>query len=277
LLGLDADQHVAALANASVQSAGLVETLGTMSKSISVGNAARNGMLSALLAREGYGGPPDPLAGDRGFLAVYAEAMKPDELLSELGERWEIATNTYKPYPAGIVLHPVIEACIQLYNSQGLRSEDVEEVRLSGHPLLRQRADRPQVSTGRLSQVSAQHAIAIALRRGQAGLAEFSDEAVTETLRDGIRPRVVFIDDASRAVDSVLFSATTVDGQRCEFDITCAKGGSLNPMSDTDLEAKLDTACAYRGLSLDCGAIADAVWSLDAAENAAGFMPLLSA
>ena len=44
---------------------------------------------------------------------------------------------------------------------------------LTGHPLLRQRTDRPGVATGRESQVSAQHAAAIVLMRGRAGLAEF--------------------------------------------------------------------------------------------------------
>jgi 2-methylcitrate dehydratase PrpD len=56
-LRLSENEIVWALGNASVQAGGLVETLGTMSKSISVGNAARNGLLSALLARRRFLGP----------------------------------------------------------------------------------------------------------------------------------------------------------------------------------------------------------------------------
>ena len=63
LLGLSEEQFGWALGNASAQAAGLVETLGTMSKSISVGNAARNGMTSALLAAEDFSGPAKPLEG----------------------------------------------------------------------------------------------------------------------------------------------------------------------------------------------------------------------
>ena len=54
LLGLSRQQLVWALGTASAQASGLVETLGTMAKSVSMGNAARNGILSALLAREGF-------------------------------------------------------------------------------------------------------------------------------------------------------------------------------------------------------------------------------
>ena len=70
----------------------------------------------------------------------------------------------------------------------GLRSKDVVKIEPTGHPLLWERADRTHVTTGQLLQISAQHAIAIALRRGKAGLREFDDEAVTETLRDENRP-----------------------------------------------------------------------------------------
>ncbi len=275
LIGLSAEQYAWAIGNASAQACGLVETLGSMSKSISVGNAARNGILSALLAKEGFSGPADPLAGERGFLRVYTDQTALDPMTDGLGEVWEIAKNTYKPYPAGIVLHPVIEACIKLHNDVGLRSEDVDKVELTGHPLLRQRTDRPDVTTGRLSQVCAQHAIAIALRRGKAGVPEFNDDAVSETLRDGIRPNITFIDDESRAIEFVHMRVQTRQGQVHDIEVAAAKGGPTNPMTDGDIEDKLAELAAYRGFTRDVRAIADAVWSLDGSENAADIMSLV--
>jgi 2-methylcitrate dehydratase PrpD len=274
LAGGREEEFVWAMGNAAAQASGLVETLGTMSKSISVGNAARNGIVSALLAGQGYSGPDDPLWGTRGFLRVYSDEPGVGRLLDGLGEQWEIAKNTYKPYPAGIVLHPVIEACIRLHVGDGVRSEDVTHVSLTGHPLLRQRADRPDVTTGRLSQVSAQHAIAIALRRGKAGLAEFSDDAVGETLRDGIRPRITFVDDPARAIEAVSLAVVTRDGRTLAIDITAAKGGPRNPMTDVELEQKLRDLAAFRGFEGDVGAIADALWGLDNADTAASVMQL---
>ena len=75
LLGLEADQVVWALGNASTQSGGLCECLGWPAKSVSVGNAARNGLLSALLADKGFSGPAEPIAGAQGWLAAMASAQ----------------------------------------------------------------------------------------------------------------------------------------------------------------------------------------------------------
>ncbi len=86
--------------------------------------------------------------------------------------------DAYKPYPCGVVLNPVIEACLALQARAGFDPAEIQSIKVTGHPLLRQRTDRPAVLTGRESQVSAQHAVAIALSTGRAGLEEFSDAAV---------------------------------------------------------------------------------------------------
>ncbi len=268
LLGLTEEQHCWSLGNASAQSSGLVETLGTMSKSISVGNAARNGIVSALLAGEGFSGPVAPLEGPRGFLPVYADAPDFDAIVGNLGKNWQIATNTYKPYPVGVVLNPVIEACLDLYNVPGLKIDEICEVELTGHPLLRQRADRPLVQTGRESQVSAQHAIAIVLRRGIAGLSEFNDNAVAESERDGIRPPIRFVDDESYDIDSVRVVLQMRDGSRHLREIKNTVGGSQNPMSDQQLQDKLTQLAQHSGFAGDIPALADALWSLETLPDA---------
>lgn len=167
LLGLDRRRLIAAISAAAAQAAGLVETLGTMAKSVSVGNAARGGLLAALLAQAGLDGPAAPLSGTRGFARVFADPPDLAALVDGLGARWEFGGNTYKPYPVGVVLNPVIDACLRL-RGEGLAWDDTVRVTLRGHPLLRQRTDRPDATTGRESQVSAQHAIAVALKTGAA-------------------------------------------------------------------------------------------------------------
>lgn len=270
-------QFTFAIANASAQSAGLVETLGTMSKSISVGNAARNGLTSALLAAADFSGPTAPLEGARGFLPVYADEPDVGALVDGLGEVWEIAKNTYKPYPVGVVLNPIIEACLDLHAKGSVAIEDIAAIELIGHPLLQQRADRPDVTSGRESQVSAQHAIAIALRRGRAGLAEFSDAAVAETLRDNIRPAISFFDDTSYDIERVRIVIKTYGGNSQTIDINDTRGGSFNPLTDTDLVTKLANLAEYGGFDREVRPLADAVWSLDIADDAGSVMQLASA
>ena len=55
-----------------------------------------------------------PVLGIFVLLHVFGTGVRLEELVGGLGERWEILANTYKPYPCGVVLNPVIEACLDL-------------------------------------------------------------------------------------------------------------------------------------------------------------------
>jgi len=167
LLGLKENQVVWTLGNAATQSAGLCEYLGWPAKSVSVGNAARNGLFSALLAEKGFAGPAEPIAGAQGFLAAMGEPPNWAALSDGLGETWEVNNNSLKPYPAGFVIHPLLDCALDWRRQHP--GEAVEKVTVRGNPLLLQRTDRAQVATGRESQVSLQHAVAAALVLGKAG------------------------------------------------------------------------------------------------------------
>src|SRR5687767_14307052 len=150
LLNLDESRTINALGLAANQACGLIESLGTMAKSISVGNAPRNGLFAALLAERGYTASPQTIEGPRGFAHVMGEGPDLARIDEGLGKDWESARNTYKPYPCGIVLHPVIDALLDL--RRRLEPQAVRRVTVKGHPLLRQRADRPRPRSGREAQ-----------------------------------------------------------------------------------------------------------------------------
>jgi len=267
LLRLNPKQFIFAAGNAAVQSAGLVEGLGWMAKSVSVGNAARLGMMSALLASADFDGPPLPLSGERGFLRVYCDNPNFSALTEGLGESWEIAKNTYKPYPAGVVLNPVIDASLEISSRQGFEPNSVKYVTLKGHSLLRQRTDRPDVATGREAQVSAQHAVSIAFRRGKAGLAEFSDAAVRETLAAG-RPQITFVDDDTYDIDAVDMTVDLEDQSPIHVRINAARGGAKNPLSDLDIENKVRELSERAAFAGNIDRLIEAVWMLEALEDA---------
>lgn len=274
LLGLDAAQTGWAFGSAASQAGGLVETLGTMAKSISVGNAASNGLLSALLAQEGFAGPAAPLEGARGFVPVFGPEVNWDALTQGLGERWEILANTYKPYPCGVVLNPVIEACLALRPALAGDLAAIERVELRGHPLLRQRTDRPGVTTGKSSQVSAQHAVAVSLTRGRAGLEEFSDAAVADAGLRRLAQRLVFVEDASLGVEAAEVTAVLADGRRVGHFVAAAHGSLASPLSDDELSAKCRELARYGGSGVAVEPLLEALWSLDRSPDAARLMPL---
>lgn len=275
VLGLAPQQIVWAFGSAAAQAGGLVECLGTMSKSVSVGNAARNGLLAALLARVDFNGPELPLEGERGFIKVFGDAPNWDALTSELGDVWEINANAFKPYPCGVVLNPVLDACLDLYSDPAFRCREVANIRLielTGHPLLRQRTDRPHVRTGRLSQVSAQHGVAVALARGKAGLAEFSDEAVNDLSLRPIGEKLRFIDDSTKTVDEAVVRLVFDDGTELSRHVTAARGSVANPLSDAALEEKLSSLLAYSGVVCDRKNLLQQLWGLETLTDAAVLM-----
>ncbi|MDB5373201.1 MAG: hypothetical protein JWP04_1843, partial [Belnapia sp.] len=114
LLGLTAAQAGHAIGIAASQAAGIVEILPTGAKNVGVGNAARHGMLAALLAEQGYEAAPMAIEGPLGWARATGDAPDLAAITEGLGERWEIGRATYKPYPAGIVFHAVIDACLEL-------------------------------------------------------------------------------------------------------------------------------------------------------------------
>jgi 2-methylcitrate dehydratase PrpD len=276
LLKLKPEQFIFAAGNAAVQSSGLVEALGSMAKSVSVGNAARLGMMSALLAKADFDGPSEPLTGKRGFLRVYSDEPKLEEFTENLGEVWEIGKNTYKPYPAGVVLNPVIDASLEIASRPEFNAKAVKSITLKGHSLLRQRTDRSDVATGRESQVSAQHAIAIAFQRQKAGLDEFSDAAVAETLAMG-RPQINFVDDDSYHIEAVDMTVEFLNNATIHARVDAARGGASNPLTDADIEVKVKTLAERAGFTKDIDRLIEAVWMIDTLEDAGTIAGLASA
>lgn len=262
LIGLDAQKITWALGNASTQSSGLCECLGWPAKSLSVGNASRNGLWSALLAEKGYEGPAEPLSGVQGFFSAMNEAIKWEVLTNGLGETWEIERNAIKPYPGGFVMHPFID-CVLDWREEHTGSE-IERVVLTGNPLLAARTDRPAIATGREAQVSVQHAVAAALVDRRLGVDQFSDAAVNDEAIAALRQKIEIARDASIETCAGTVDIWTADGARYTVATDAARGSPNNPLSDQNLEAKLRVAAEGRIPEKQIYALIDEIWSLEA-------------
>jgi 2-methylcitrate dehydratase PrpD len=261
LLGLDPAKMVWAFGAAATQSSGLCECLGTAAKSASVGNAARNGLWSALLAEKGFDGPPEPLNGVQGFYNAMGVPPDLSRTTDGLGETWQIMETAYKPYPCGFVINPVLD-CVLDWRRDHPAAEAVRVV-VRGHPLLADRTDRPQVSSGRQSQVSVQHGVAAALITGKAGLEQFSDACVNDPRVAALRGKVEVVRDAAFSTIAAAVDITTADGRTHVLSTTAARGSDVNPMSDNALEDKLRAAATGWSPRHDIKPLIDAIWALD--------------
>ena len=268
LLRLNAQQMISALGAAATQSGGLCECLGTPAKSVSVGNAARNGLLAALLAAENFDGPAEPLTGAQGYYHALNETADLSLLASGLGETWEILGTAYKPYPCGFVIHPVLDCVLDWRRANP--AAVVEKVVVTGNPLLAVRTDRPDISTGREAQVSTQHAVAVALAIGKAGVDEFTDASVNDPKVSALRGKVSVRRNEAFATTSAAADITTADGKVQKVSQHAARGSAENPMSDADLEEKLRTAGAEAIPGRDMAPLIAAIWQLDQAEDISG-------
>src|SRR5438270_1483091 len=196
LLGLSEDGIANSIGIAASQSAGIVENLPSAAKNVSVGNAARNGLFAALLAAEGYSASPRAIEGPLGWARAMGDEPDLERLTGGLGRTWEIAKNTYKPHPAGIVFHSVIDACFRLREKVGPRIEDIASITVEGSALLLARGDRA-VRNERDARVSIYYCVACTLLLGVAGVTEFSDATVFRPDLASFRQKVRAVLDAS--------------------------------------------------------------------------------
>jgi 2-methylcitrate dehydratase PrpD len=277
LLGLDAGQIAHALGIAASQASGIVENLPTGAKNIGIGNSARNGLLSAMLAVKGYTAAPRAIEGPLGFAKAAGDTAKLAELTGELGSRWELMRNTYKPYPCGVVLNSVIDAILELRRAHGLKADDIERVTVRGNALLLARADRPNVANDRDAKVSIQHSVAVALVYGAAGVTQYSEPIVSQADVAALRAKVA----AELVADAKPLSAEAIvrtqQGREVRAQSLKPRGSLENPMSDADIEAKVRDLAAFGGAGCDIDRIIATVWRLEALADVREFTQLLAA
>ncbi|HLE69774.1 MAG TPA: MmgE/PrpD family protein [Vicinamibacteria bacterium] len=238
ILGLDEKQMTWALGIAATQSAGLREMFGTMCKAFHPGRAAQNGLTAALLAAKNFTSSEQSLEAPRGFAHVLSGERDFSKVTRGLGETYEITRNTYKPFPCGIVIHPTIDACIQLRNDHSLRASEIERVELRVHPLVLELTAKRTPTRGLEGKFSVYHSAAVALLRGVVGQREYSDDVVRDPEVVALRDRVTATADPSVREEEVFARVVLASGRALEMHIEHVVGSLENPLSDRDLETK---------------------------------------
>ena len=269
LLGLSEQQMVWALGIAAAQPVGLREMFGTMTKPFHPGRAAQNGLLAAVLAAKGFTSTDVGLEGKSGWVNVLSDKRDWKEITGALGERYEILLNTYKPFPCGVVLHPTIDACLQLREQYGLRPADIERIDLSVHPLVLELTGKKTPQTGLEGKFSVYFAAAVAIAAGSVGVRQFTDEAVRDPATVALRDRVVATVDPGIREEQVRAVVTLKDGRRVEKFIEHVLSSVENPLSDQQLEGKfLDLADGVLG-SERARALLELCWRIEELPGAA--------
>jgi 2-methylcitrate dehydratase PrpD len=231
-------------------------------------------LFAALLAQQGYEAAPRAIEGPLGWARTMGDEPDLAHMLDGLGKTWEIAKNTYKPYPAGIVFHSVIDACLLLRERIGRSVEQVESVTVQGSALLLARGDRP-VNNERDARVSIHHCAACGLLLGAAGVAEFAQETVVRPDIARLRQKVRAELDAQMPDGAARVSLRLSSGEILTETVTSPRGSQAAPLSDREIEEKLREGVRTGRSDWDADRVIDAVWRLDTADEVAALLQSL--
>ena len=276
LLKLNTQQTAMALGIAASQPIGLREQFGTMTKPFHPGGAARAGLMSALMAKHGFTSSGKALEAPRGWAQVVSSKYNWNEVTDELGKRFEISFNTYKPFACGIVIHPSIDACVQL-REQGVKAEDVERIELRVHSLVLELTGKKEPANGLQGKFSVYHGCAAGLIFGRAAEEEFDDHIVTREDVVALRRKVQATVDNSIREESADVTAILKDGRKIHVFVEHAIGSVQRPMTDAALEAKFHgMSDAVIGAD-KTNALLKACWNLGHAANVQALVALTQA
>jgi len=271
LLDLDATKTAWTFGIAASQAAGTTGAHGTMTKSWNMANAARNGLMAALLAAKGFTSTEAALEGERGFTQVFARRRDLDEIVRGLGRTWELGRNAYKPYPCGIVAHPAIDGCLALRDDPRARPDAVERIELRVHPLVPMLMGNPAPVTGLEAKLSVHHCAAAAIVYGRVGVREFTDACVNDPAVVAVRARTVLVEDLAMPKETAGVTVHLSDGSTLHNHVAQATGSVDRPMSDAELARKFRLLAEWGWPDCDTRGFIELAWSLDELTDAGAF------
>jgi 2-methylcitrate dehydratase PrpD len=189
ILGFDGDKTEQALGLASSQSAGLLTFLeggGAMSKRLQAGKANSNGLLAALLAREGFVGPRGVLESEKGFFKAFVHwneyPYHPERVVKDLGTRYEIMNTNIKLHSCCGPLHPGLDAIEGMMREDGVKEEEIERVVIGSFRNAVDGHDEIAPDTVVGATMSYPYCIAMLLSKGRVSVSEFTEEKLKDPM-----------------------------------------------------------------------------------------------
>jgi 2-methylcitrate dehydratase PrpD len=276
LLGLEPSEAANAVGIVGSFASGLFEYLsdGSATKPLHAGWAAQAGIQAARLARAGAAGPATVVEGRFGLAVSHTDAtIDAAAVVEGLGERWEVANVSIKPFPACHFAHSSTWAAAELAAEHGLGPADIEEIVVrvpaEGAALvLSPLADKHEPRTVYDARFSLPFTLAHHLVHGHLGLSAFSEHAIGDPDVLALARRVrgePLPDPPSRFAGGA--RVVTTAGDEHDRLIAHAPGSPRNPLDEDWLLAKFR---ANAELALDAGAaseLAEALRELDEAPS----------
>jgi 2-methylcitrate dehydratase PrpD len=256
-----------ALGLAGTQAAGLRLVFGTMTKPFHPGKSAFDGVLAAVLAQRGFTCAPNILEGKKGFVEALGDHSQLEPMVKNLGRKYEVLSNTFKPHAACLFTHPTVDAVINLRSKYNLQPEDVEEIQCDVARFCLDSAGQIEPKTSLAGKFSVYYCAALALAEGVAGEDMFTDRKVLDpkmvALRKKVRARIIprFKDTEARV------TIITKGGKKYSAYVDRPKGDPRNPPTDQELENKFRSLAGFVLPQRRIEFLVNTIWSLERLPN----------
>ena len=101
-------------------------------KSLDRGRASAAGVLSALLASQGFQGPPEVLTTENGFFDAFLGVPQAGHyVVNDLGKTYLMRQVAYKRYPVGAPNQTPLYALLKMIQENHLAAEDIQQIEVS--------------------------------------------------------------------------------------------------------------------------------------------------
>jgi 2-methylcitrate dehydratase PrpD len=259
-LGLDRDALVRAFGLAGSCASGIIEYLadGSWTKRMHAGWAAQAGIRAATMAQVGFVGPVSVFEGEHGFYTAFAPSIEPDftPLTGELGRRWEAGRLSFKPYACGTMCQPYVDCAVRM-GIAGINTADIESITCkvgegTVHRLWEPLAIKHRPPSAYGAKFSGPYCIAVGLLDGDAGLAQFTEERVTDADVLALAARIDFEVDPENEYPANYTGhilARLKGGEEYEEVQSCLRGGTRDPLTEDDIIGKFRANLRYGGMA----------------------------
>ena len=258
IMALDPEQTAMAISLAASQASGLRQNFGTMTKPFHAGDAARAGVVSARLVRDGFSASQDALEGRFGFIRAFSggQGFNSEQVVENLQNKCYLVESgiEIKKYPCCGSAHLALDAAFNLLSQGAIDPQAVDkiEVMVDFDPPRSLIHSRPMSSLE--GKFSMQYCLAAALLDRRVGLQSFSDEQVLRSDAQSLIPRIDmrrFPGNEGKPSWSEGYNEVDVylkDGTVLRQQAHRANSGALRGVTIQDIRGKF-TDCASQALS----------------------------
>jgi 2-methylcitrate dehydratase PrpD len=280
LLGLHEKGITYALGLAATEAAGLVSVFGTMTKPFNPGRAAMDGVIAALLAKEGFVSPTNTLDDENGYFHAAARNVNAKKLSDGLGKNFKIVDTVIKRHASCGHTHAAIDAVLEIKEKTGVREDDVVEVDVKTYPIavnLVGKNNEPK--TPAEAKFSLPYCVASALRHGKVGVQQFSPKELNDPKTRKLS-KIVRVSTSRGFQNTNLGQAkvrlVTKEGQELVNSVDTPKGYPQNPLTKSELESKFFYLASFVANKKTVTEILNTVNSLETMPGARELTCLLS-